>query len=217
MPVLRGYCCRYKGLGASLCGIVPYASVDLGVYFSLKEYLASMEGAGDPGVGTLCDPDADKCRNRSKTHVELRAGTCHLLGWRVALRRQHVECWSLIRCSSLGHGFKRLDWQCVALASSVTTVFITTSARDTEKERRECVGVGVGVGGGGGEGEGREHPCPYSICFVLWRLTFTWVVCTLPRSQGMPKYTGIWDCMRRTVQQDGVLGLCVGPASLHSA
>jgi hypothetical protein len=50
------YCSQgawYKGLGASLCGIVPYASVDLGVYFSLKEYLASKEGASDPGVGTL--------------------------------------------------------------------------------------------------------------------------------------------------------------------
>ena len=58
---VRMRCCRYKGLGASLCGIVPYASVDLGVYFSLKEYLASKEGVGDPGVPTLCDLDAHDC------------------------------------------------------------------------------------------------------------------------------------------------------------
>ena len=53
----------YRGLGASLCGIVPYAATDMGVFFTLKENLHSYpppwekrrspQAEYDPGVATL--------------------------------------------------------------------------------------------------------------------------------------------------------------------
>jgi hypothetical protein len=160
---VRMHCCRYKGLGASLCGIVPYASVDLGVYFSLKEYLASKEGAGDPGVPTLCDPDAHGC-------------SC----------KQRLRCFAFRACY-----LQACMWHYII---NVWNAGFVSAAASSDKT----------------SGDWTSSACPQ-----LYRsdqsLSKNWFVSgqtdTLPCTQGMPKYTGIWDCVKRTVQQDGVTGL----------